>query len=142
MSVHQRKDSRWICQHRDKKTGKLKTEYFGRGPEAEAKAFERNKELGFRKYERKEQGYSAFFSDLVNSYSKAKLGVVQESTLKNFMWKMDGKILPEIGHLRAMQLTPARIDKYVSKRLRTKTRTGKPVKRTTLHRELSDIKAV
>jgi len=135
MSVHQLKDGRWIVQFREDDSGKLKRKYFGRGPEAEKAAFKHNDQLGLRPYKRVAQGHSAFFNDLVNSYADSRVGIVQETTLVNFMWKMDGVILPELGHIRAMNLTPARIDKYVKKRVRT-------VKRTTVHRELSDVKAV
>ena len=142
MSVHQLKDGRWIVQHRIKKTGKIKREYFGRGPEGEKAAFVRNGELNLRGYKRIVQGHSAFFNDLVNAYADSRVGIVQETTLVNFMWKMDGVILPELGHIRAMNITPKRIDRYVKKRLSTKTKKDTLVKRTTVHRELSDIKAV
>jgi len=134
MAVHQLKDKRWIIQYRDN-SGKLKREYFGRGPEAEKQAFERNRALDLREYNRVAQGHSAFFVDLVNSYAEGRLGIVQETTLTNFMWKMSGVILPDLGHVRAMNITPKRIDQYVKKRLES-------VKRTTVHRELSDVKAV
>ena len=56
MSVHQLKDKRWIVQHKDKDSGKLKREYFGRGPEGEKAAFERNGQLNLRQYSRVAQG--------------------------------------------------------------------------------------
>ena len=142
MSVHQLKDGRWIVQFREEDGGKLKREYFGRGPEAEKAAFKRNDQLCLRPYKRTVQGHSAFFVDLVNSYADSRTGIVQETTLINFMWKMDGVILPELGHIRAMNITPKRADKYVKKRLATETKKKTLIKRTTVHRELSDIKAV
>jgi len=142
MAVHQLKDKRWIVQYRDKETGKLKREYFGKEPGSETKAFERNRELNLREYKRVVEGHSAFFVDLVNAYAQGKVGIIQESTLTNFMWKMDGVILPELGHIRAMNLTPKRMDQYVNKRLKSKSKKKEPIKRTTVHRELSDIKAV
>jgi integrase len=80
--------------------------------------------------------------DLVNSYAEAKVGIIQESSLTNFMWKMDGVILPQLGQLRAMNITPKRIDQYIGRRLKSKNRRGGSIKRTTIHREISDIKAV
>lgn len=142
MSVHQLKDKRWIVQYRDKETGKLKREYFGRGPEAEKEAFDRNRKLDLREYKRIAEGHSAFFVDLVNAYAAAKVGIVQETSLINFMWKMDGIILPELGHIRAMNITPKRMDQYINKRLKSKNKKDEPIKRTTVHREISDIKAV
>ena len=63
---------------------------------------------------------------------------------------MKGVILPEFGTVPAMSITPKKIDRYVKKRL-TEKRIIKhgakrqvigPAKKTTVHRELSDIKAV
>ena len=136
MSVHQLKDGRWIVQHRDKDTGKIKREYFGRGAEAEKAAFERNGELNLRDYKKVVQGHSAFFVDLANEYAAAKMGDNQESTLVKLMYKMDRVILPIIGHIRAMNITPRKIDQY------KKTRIEAGVKNTTIRRELADIKAV
>ena len=88
-----------------------------------------------RQYNQVVQGHSAFFVDLVNAYADSRAAIMQEQSLVNFMWKMDGVILPELGHIRAMNITHKRADQYVKKRVQK-------VKRTTIHRELSDIKAV
>lgn len=45
-------------------------------------------------------------------------------------------ILPVVGELPALDLTPARLDEYAGERVRD------GVKRTTIHREISDIRAV
>lgn len=136
MSIHLTKDGRWFIQYRDKKTQKIKREYFGRGLEAEKKAREKNKSLNLRHYTiRTPRRHSPIFTDLVSAYIIAKLGRIQPSTKENFMYKMKNIILPEIGELQAIRLTPYRMDIYVQKRL-------KKVKRTTAHRELSDIQAV
>ena len=137
MSVHQKKDGRWYVNHRDKESGKVKTQYFGRGLEAERAARDRNAELSPRTYtKRTPEPNSVYFSDLANSYMRARLAKMQSSSLDNLMWKLNGVIFPEIGHNRAMQLTHHRIDLYVAKRLKT------GIKRTTIHRELSDIRAI
>ena len=135
MSVHQLKDGRWFAQRRDKDTGKLKREYFGRGPEAEKAAFERNGELDLRGYKKAVQGHSAFFVDLANEYAAAKMGNNQESTLVKLMYKMDRIILPILGHVRAMNITPKKIDAYIKTRLTESriaeytTKTGGMIKR-------------
>jgi integrase len=152
MSVHQLKDGRWFVQYPDKlRPGKKKRKYFGREPDAEQKAIEFNEslELG-NQGNRKAKDHSPRFVDLVNEYAAARLAHIQESTLTNFMWKMKGVILPEFGGFPAMSITPKKIDAYVKMRLtesRTikqgrKKRIIKPAKKTTVHRELSDIKAV
>jgi integrase len=137
MSVHQLKDGRWFVQYPDRlRPGKKKREYFGRGEKAEIKARKYNESLALKKQgSRKKDNHSAFFVDLVNEYAEARLAHIQESTLENFMYKMKGVILPCLGRIRAMNITPKRIDGYVKDRL-------KNVKKTTVHRELSDIRAV
>ena len=68
---------------------------------------------------------------------------------------MRGVTLPELGNIPTMSIDAKKIDRYVKLRLTksrkikqtTKTcktidRVIKPVKKTTIHRELSDIKAV
>lgn len=157
MSFHQLSDGRWFVQYPDKlRPGKKKRKYFGRGVKAEQKAREYNESLALGKQGiRKSKNASVYFCDLVNEYASARLAHIQESTLTNFMWKMQGVILPEFGDIPAMNITPKRIDAYVKTRLTknrvikqvTKTgvvkkRTIKPAKKTTIHRELSDIKAV
>jgi len=73
MSVHLKKDGRWICQYRDKKTKKLKTEYFGRGPEGEKRAWERNKKLNLNPYARRVPASSEkTFEELAEAYLQAK----------------------------------------------------------------------
>jgi integrase len=137
MSVHQLKDGRWFVQYRNKeKPGKFKRKYFGKGLDAERKARDYNESLGLRSYENNTpKEYSVFFIDLVNSYAEARLAHLQESTLEGFMYKMSANILPFFGNMRAMSINDKKVDGYIKQRL-------KKVKKTTIHRELSDIKAV
>jgi integrase len=157
MSVHKLSDGRWFVQFPDKlRPGKKKRKYFGRDPDSEQKAIAFNESLQLGKQgNRKKDNHSAFFVDIVNEYAAARRAHIQEITLINFMWKMKGVILPSLGNLRVMNITPKRIDVYVNERL-TETRiikqVGKngninkrtigPAKKTTIHRELSDIRAV
>jgi integrase len=149
MSVHLRKDGRWCVDWVDRESKKHLRKYFGRGPEAEVVARDFNTGLGLHPWEhRTPQANSAYFIDLLNAYTQAKISVIQPVSMKNLLWKMSGVIVPEIGSLKASQITPQRIDAYVSKRLKKPIRFDsdkKPVgypKRTTIHREISDIKAV
>ncbi len=136
MSVHQLRDGRWFVQFRDKDTDKIKREYFGRGFEAETKAKERQSSLDLRSYQKRTpKRKSPLFDDLVRAYMTAQEGRIQNSTLDAFTYKMSGVILPEIGQLPAIRITAYRMDLYVQKRL-------KKVKRTTVHREITDIQAV
>lgn len=144
MSVHRLRDGRWCAIWR--KAGRQLRKYFGHGPDAEAKAREFNVGKS-RSWERRTPEINAaLFSDLVSGYLAAKSGSMSPVSAKNFEWKMLGVILPELGHLKAAQITPARLDLYVAKRLKSAKimldGSKRYPKRTTIHREISDIKAV
>ena len=135
MSVHQVRDGRWYTQWRDRESGKLKKKYFGRGVEAKAKAEEFNASLGLRPFNGKPKDRSTLFAELVNGYAEARLAHITQSTLEGFMYKMRANILPFFGQMHAMSIDAKKVDGYIKARL-------KRVKKTTIHRELSDIKAV
>jgi len=165
MAVHKLKDGRWIVKF---EKGTLPDdpnrtrEYFGRGIEAEKNAHQRNDELKLRPYVlRTPKERSPLFSELANAYLAAMVGSIEDSTLENMMWKLNGIINPEIGNTPAMRLTKHRLDQYVQKRLRDTItiRTGKKdnpsfkiltdkdglprhPKRTTIHREITDIQTI
>jgi integrase len=137
MSVHLRKDGRWVVHFKDPENGTLKMKYFGRGLEGEAKAQAYNDSLGLRPWTRRTPiRKSPLFTDLVNAYQIAKESDLSEASFDNLAWKMEGVILPALGHMQALRITPYTLDLYVAKRLKT------GIKKTTVHRELSDIRAV
>lgn len=147
MSVHQKRDGRWFAVWIDPKTRRQRARMFGRGPEAERAARDFNSSIPSRRYEhRTPTPGSATFSDLANSYAESRVGIMEKVSLDNWLWKMRGIIFPALGHLRAMDITPARLDRYVKARLSTLKKNDRPdlgtIKRTTVHRELSDIRAV
>lgn len=145
MSVHQLPDGRWVVQY--KAEGKLKREYFGHGVEAEKQARERNSALPLRGWQQRtpEPG-GVWFSDLAQAYLEAMAANLQEDSRRNLVGKLNSVILPQLGKLRAIQVTPERIDKYVTTRLaagRTlKDGSVRFPKRTTIHRKLTDISAI
>ncbi|MCB2147613.1 MAG: tyrosine-type recombinase/integrase [Deltaproteobacteria bacterium] len=138
MSIHQKKDGRWFVRIRDKESRRLIDKYFGRGIEAERQARDYNESLGLREWTRRTpKQQSPYFVELVNAYTSAKTGQIQPVSMQNLLYKLTGVILPTLGQeTQAMNITAARLDKYVNKRLKT------GVKRTTVHRELSDIRAI
>ncbi len=138
MSVHQKKDGRWFVRIRNKETGQLKDKYFGRGLDAEKNAREYNDALGLRPWVRRTpKQQSPTFTELVNAYTTAKAGKISPVSMLNIMSKMDSVIIPTLGEgIRAVSITPARLDRYVQARLQA------DVKKTTIHRELSDVRAV
>lgn len=136
MSVHQLKDGRWICRHPigiDPERPTANKKYFGRGLEAERAA----KEYDFIVLnKRKPVQSSPLFTDLVNEYLTAKGHTMAASEKVACIDKMRRVILPEIGLLMAHELSPEKLEKY------TKERTKDGVKRTTIHREISYVRAV
>lgn len=135
MSVHQLKDGRWIVKygkgtHQD--DPQRTREYFGRGPEAQAAAARRNLELGISAPAK--GGYT--FVELMGEYIAAKSGSMRPSTMEDMVYKLDGTILPMLGKLAASQITPARLDQYVIERRK------RGLKTTSIHRELSIIRAI
>ncbi len=137
MSVHQLKDGRWLVRYRKGKNPDRPNStatYFGRGDEAQKAAEEFNLSLGLGSRKRKVAG--RLFIELVNEYQEAKQYTMAASTFENLCIKMEAVILPEIGSCMAARITPARLDRYVA------SRSSSGVKNTTIHRELSDIRAV
>ena len=136
MSVRKLSDGRWICEFppgKDTANPTCRRKYFGRGSEGERAAYAENDRmgLGVRKIQR-----SPTFVELATSYRSARAASIAKSTAENFDTKMHGVVLPAIGNEMAHNITSARLDRYVNDRL------DAGVKTTTIHRELSDIRAV
>ena len=137
MSIHQLKDGRWIVRHpvgTDPDRPAANKTYFGRGLEAEKAATEFDLQIKLTR--KPEKNVSPFFVDLVNEYLEAK-----KLTMTKVSWglaidKMRRVILPVIGQLMAHDLNAKKIEWYAN------ARTEDGVKRTTIHREISDIRAV
>lgn len=137
MSVHQLKDGRWIVQHqkgKDPERPNANKKYFGRGAEAERAARDFDSELHTGRHRATPQ--SPRFVDLANEYLTAKKLTMTPVNWDLTVDKMRLVILPIIGQMMAHELTPKQIDNYAA------TRSGDGVKRTTIHREISDIRAV
>ncbi len=162
MSVHHRNDGRWVVMYRDKESGKTKAEYFGKGLEAEKKARSRNDALGLNPYrQRRSPDPSPYFVELVDAYLEQKMTSMSKVSHDNALYKFQGVIIPFLGNVKAINITPHRVDQYVRKRLSTpltvwtgplnnrkrktvKDSDGTPrtIKATTVHREIADIQAV
>jgi len=135
MSVYQTPDGRWICEYpkgRDPERPGTKKKYFGRDREGQkaAELFNLSLGLGTKHFQK-----SPLFIELVNAYQQARENIMTKSSFDNLCLKMEGVILPELGQEMAHHLTTERLDQYVATRAAV-------VKRTTVHRELSDIRAV
>jgi integrase len=134
MAVRQLPDGRWIYYYRDLITQESKREYCGRGPEGEAKARHRDKEANHRPGRPARRHYGPTFEDLAATYyNKRGFDRKPRETLS---YRLDGAILPAIGHHAAMSLTESHLDDYVAARRRD------GVKDNSIRRELTDIKAI
>ena len=136
MSYYQLKDGRWVVQYRSRRDpGKMVREYFGRGVHGLTKAKARHEALFGKNRRRAPAPVGIRFDELAAEYLKAAAGRLKKSSMDCLVYKLAGVILPELGHVDVYSLTPKIMDLYVQKRL-------KSVKRTTVHRELSDIMAI
>ncbi|MBU1568860.1 MAG: site-specific integrase [Proteobacteria bacterium] len=138
MSVYKMADGRWLVQHlkgKDPARPNANKKYFGRGEAGEKAAMEFNASLGLGAGSSKRVQKSPQFVELVNAYIKARENIIAKSSLENLIIKMQGVILPALGDLMAHQISTTCLDDYVATRAAV-------VKKTTVHRELSDIRAV
>ncbi len=134
MSVHCLKDGRWVVRYTDPQTHKPKTEYFGRGPSAEQRARSRDKALGLKSTRPKSSDASeASFADIAAEYAAYKN--FNANSHKMLMIRMTSNILPIIGDINAIRMSHYDLDRFVSVRRKT-------VSRSTVRREITDIKAV
>lgn len=138
MSVHQTKDGRWfVFYHKgfNKADPGRTREYFGRGIEAELAAHARNHELGLGK-QLSGSDSEPLFAELAEDYLRQH-GVDMRLTSKvDAVYKLNGLILPAIGHLPGSKVGTSVLDRYVADRAAA----GR--KMTTIHRELSIIRAI
>ena len=154
MAVKENPDGRWYCYYRQ--DGKIKREYFGRGLEGKAAAQRRDLEPKSSRHPDL-ASHSPTFQEVAVSYQQAKAAILPKPTQENLYYHLAGVIFPLLGHLPINQIDHRRLDEFVFTRLRTiksisiRTRNGtvkRPakdgatIKRTTVHRELSDIRAI
>lgn len=143
MSVHQLRDGRWFVQHRDPdRPGKFKREYFGRGIDAETRARARNDQMPTRPGAANrhrtppEREAGPTVAELIEAYHNAKAPTMAKASRVALWHKVTGILLPQFGHVLAYHLTDHLLDQFVARRIR------QGVKRTTVHRDLSDLMAV
>ncbi|MCL2790304.1 MAG: hypothetical protein FWD79_06625 [Desulfobulbus sp.] len=138
MSVHQLKDGRWIVQHEKGKDPERPTankKYFGRGQVAERAARDFDTLL-HQKRRGGNASSSPRFMDLANEYLASKRLSMTPVSWKLAAERMRRVILPVVGIMLAHELTPQKIDWYANGRVQD------GVKRTSIHREISDIRAI
>jgi integrase len=133
VSVSQLRDGRWICQYAQ--NGKMRREYFGRGHEGEARARARQDEIPTRNYNSRPRETSIYFDALTQLYLTAQAPQMQQTSANTLLNKLESRIMPALGDLPAIAMTPEIIDRYVAQRAAS-------VKRTTIAGEITAIKAI
>lgn len=131
MAYTQLKDGRWIAYWIEE--GKQKRKYFGRGPEAEAKARKCHDDLDLLKRRPPNTSYGPTFEELAIAYAKAKN--FNQNSLELFFIRMEKTVYPVFKTKPAIKITHLDLDRYVEKRRKT-------VKDSTIRREIVDIKAI
>jgi len=119
-----------------KENGEEKTKAFGKDtPANRAMAEAYNKEITKSIFQ-KHKFTGPTFSEVAGAYLKHKAPLMSAVSFDNLMYKLERIILPTLGEgILANMLIPLVMDDYVNKR-------AKLVKLTTVHRELSDIRAI
>jgi integrase len=162
MAITQLKDGRWICYYRVKGEGgksKIKKEYFGRGAGARVTAQKRNEELKLKPRRSRKVTQGPAFEELASEYIQNKN--FSANSKKHLLIRLNANILPVFGNTPAIRITDRDLDDYVKKRLNShvaaitgskenqkrkivKDKKGKPRKvgRSTVRREITDIKAI
>lgn len=138
MSVHQTPDGRWfVFYHKghNKDDPNRTREYFGRGHEGEVAAHERNNQLGLGKITSR-QSAEPTFAELTDDYITSHGVDMRITSRSDTCYKLDGNILPAIGHLPGSTIGPSVLDGYIT------ARKAAGRKMTTIHRELSIIRAI
>jgi len=135
MAVRRLKDGRWAVYYRDRTTGKLKWEYFGRGPTGENAAWKRHRDLGLlvRRPAAKAY-YGPTFRDLALAY--IDMHPLAPSTRYGLACRLDANILPMLGDKPALNISYDDLDRYVAQRRRD------GVRYSTIRRGVLDIKTI
>jgi integrase len=142
VAVGQHKDGRWYVYGRKgffPDDANRTREYFGRGPDAEARARERNRELSGAT-ERSIPLAGPTFGQLAAEYATQKN--FRPKSQRELEIRLESIILPILGNRSALKITNADLDRYVSIRRSHKTKRGTYLKDSTIRREITDIKAI
>jgi len=132
MSVCTRKDGTIFVQWSE--NGAKKRKYFGKGMTAMVEAVRYNDRHAAPAVPARVQAGPRFI-DLVNEFLVAKSPGWSDASVTNFSHVMNKRVLPQFGHLDAMMVTPAVLDRYVTGRISS-------VKATTICRELAYVRAI
>jgi len=139
----------WVCEYYTVENGKKRhvREPYGRGESGKLAATARDDELKAAKITTPRALRGPLFSELVQSYQEAKFkvsGGMSETDQVNTYHKLDANIMPYFGGRYTMDFNDTLMDGYINLRS-SQWSNGiktKKIKITTIHRELSIVKAV
>lgn len=150
MAIKQLNDGRWICYYRipadDAGKSRIKKQYFGRGPEAEAKARAFNEKLQLKRRRPVKSVSGPRVATLAGIYQNNK--TFSANSAKMLQIRLSANILPFFGGRAAIDLTDSDIDNYIRHRRKSpvKNQAGKTirigVKDSTIVREITDLQAI
>lgn len=137
MAVTQLQDGRWQVYYRirgpDGKS-RIRKEYFGHGPAAEARAYERDAELGLLRRRPRNETYGPSFLELAKEY-RDKRGLNANSR-KQLGIRLAAHLIPAFGPTPAIRIKSSDVDRYVE------SRRDAGVGSATIAREITDLKAI
>ena len=135
-------DGRWIVYYR--RGQKDVREYFGRGADGEAAAAGRDLQLKFARRRPRSHTFGPAFVELAQAYYQ-KNHFASDYARRHLLIRLKANILPYFAALPAVKICDGDLDGYVARRRtqkwgKKKKRVG--VKDATIHRELTDVKAI
>lgn len=137
MAIRLLQDGRWAVYYRirgDDGRSRIRWEYFGRGPSAEAKAKARDAELGLQRRRPRLESFGPSFLELAKEYrDKRGLG---ENSRKQLGIRLVAHLVPFFGSMPAIAIKPSDVERYVERRR------ADNVSDATVCREITDLKAI
>lgn len=145
MAIIQRQDGRWAVYYRKRtEDGKsrVKWESFGRGPEAEAAAIARDRELGLQRRRPRADRSGPTFAELAYAYAEARH--FSPNSRRHLNIRLEANILPHFGEIPAAAIGHDQVEAYIAARREAKRPRSelRGVSWSTIRREITDVKAV
>lgn len=131
------RNGRWAVYYRvvdDSGKSRIKWESFGRGPQAEARAYARDAELGLLRRRPRNESYGPSFLELSKEYRDRR--GLNENSRKQLGVRLVAHLLPAFGSLPAVRIKSADVERYVERRR------AAGVSDATIAREITDLKAI
>jgi integrase len=133
MAVRLRKDGRWTLYYSSPE-GRQVEEYFGHGPQAEARANQGDPDLGLQRRWPRSDHSDPSFLELAKEYRDKK--DFNENPRYQLRVRLEANLIPHFGHRPAAHIRTADVHDYVERRREA------GIADSTICRELTDLKAI